>query len=133
MEKKDDDKCANCGLIETTEHLFYECPRIRAFWESFNHWYQDIFGINVNIRILDVIFGVPNENGDEFLHVLNYSILFAKSLIYSCHKQNTVCLLNTFKSKFEERLDIELYISETNNSLNKFEKRWLQVYVSLNN
>jgi hypothetical protein len=42
-----------------------------------------VFKFTIDISVLEIIFGLPNENNDKTINLYNYIILYAKYYIYA--------------------------------------------------
>ena len=70
------DKCSFCNEIDTLEHYFVECDRLKFFWSNFLKWWYSLSKIKLTLSTLDVLFGIPNENSDHFIDLINYCIFY---------------------------------------------------------
>ena len=85
---------------------------------------MNIYGVRLNLSLLEIMLGIVNENDEEILHVFNFCILFAKCYIYNCKVNNVTYLFQTFKQTLLNRLEVEQSIAISNNKLNNFLQRW---------
>ena len=83
-KRKDTDQCDYCEKIDTLKHFIYECPNTSALWNSIMNWWKNEFEFVKPIIKLEVIFSVPNENGD--INLLNSMVL--KYYIYVTTTKN---------------------------------------------
>ena len=116
--------CQDCLIEETIEHLLYHCPILQHFWTSLFDWLEVIFGIRINLTVMEIMFGISDENEDDILFVFNFCILYAKYYIYNCKVNNVVCYFPCFKQTLITRLEVERSIAISNNKLQEFVKRW---------
>ena len=65
-----------CNEDDTIEHFIYQCPETRKLWCKIN------FQITIDISVLEIIFGLRNENNEKTINLYNYIILYAKYYIY---------------------------------------------------
>ena len=119
--------CKDCQEEETIDHLIYTCPRLQHFWDTLFVWLMNIYGVRINLSVLEIMLGIINENDDEVLHVFNFCILFAKCYIYNCKVNNDIYLFQSFKQTLINRLEVEKCIAISNNNLNSFIQRWNNV------
>lgn len=98
---EDSDKCQRCTTphsFDNIEHYFYECLRLRPFWDHFNHRFSGMYDSRINLHCLDIIFGNPNKNDDDIFHVLNFCILFAKTYTWFTESRPRHCISVNFIS-----------------------------------
>ena len=50
-------------------------------------WWKTVFHFSIKLCVLEIIFGIPNENKDNSINVYNYVILHTKYYIYITKKQ----------------------------------------------
>jgi hypothetical protein len=75
--------CELCDKEDTIEHFIYECKNTKNLWLSILTWWENAFEFTIPITIMEIIFGVPNENDNEHINFLNAMILYPKH--YSIH------------------------------------------------
>ena len=78
--------CSFCNENESLEHYFYSCPYVKRFWKSFMNWWKTIYDCYIQLNVLDILFGIVNENNDNMIGCLNFCILLAKRYIKSVHE-----------------------------------------------
>ena len=77
-------KCA-CGEVDTIEHYFFYCSESQTIWKFITQWMNEIFNVNIPLKIVNVILGIPYiKTHDDVLNILNYLILHGKWYIYWC-------------------------------------------------
>ena len=74
---KEDDKCENCGEIETISLLLYNCNTTKIIWESLKTWLQPLIREEVHIDEVSCILG--NKNNTV---LTNYIFIILKHEIY---------------------------------------------------
>ena len=121
-------KKVNFVMNDTIEHYFFECKMLTMFWKTFVTWWNEKSLCTFNLGQLDIVFGIFNENNDCILSALNYCILYAKKFIQNCKLNNQPLLMNNFICKLKQRLIIEEYIAEVNNTLENFRIKWDFLY-----
>lgn len=118
----DNDQCQVCETSsDNILHVYWECQSTRAFWTNFVDWCEPKIGY-FNFSIDDVFLGCDNE-------ILCCLIFFAKRHIYlkrlSSEAPNWACFLSNVRA-FR---DMELYIAQQNNTLEKFTNKWQNIAV----
>ena len=59
----DSSKCNICNnSIQTTKHLFVDCPPIKQLWINIQQWIKNSLNININLTPLDIILGYQHRN-----------------------------------------------------------------------
>ena len=71
------------------------------------------FDINIRLYDLDILFGIPFEE-DMFI-IINFCILYGKKYIYDCQINDETVSIDRFKTKLKNRLEVEIYIMDSNN------------------
>jgi len=64
--------CYFCGEeIETLEHFFFFCERVRTFWKELNTILKSQKITSSSFDIKDIIFGLfhPENNREQILHL----------------------------------------------------------------
>ena len=107
---------------ETVIHLFYECPKIKKFWEHIINYCEEI-----NYQ-QSIAFNMQNVMGNQITqppsHVFNTILLISKHYIYS-----TKCLkksLNIIECtrRIEKIRQYEHYYAMKTNNVKKHLKKW---------
>ena len=88
-------------------------------WEIVQKWWKATFKFKIDISILDIIFGLPNENKENLNHLYNYVILYAKHFIYNNKKKAKPLHLHEFLLTIKQELK---YNKETLTELNQMNK-----------
>ena len=57
--------------------------------------------------------------------VLNYLLLIAKIYLWDCKRTQILPNITGFKSKVKNTYETEKYVCTKNNTLDKFNKKWL--------
>ena len=74
---------------------------------------------------LDILLGIPNYGKNKDIDILNFVILFAKSYIYDCKKNEMVIDLYNFHMVIQE------HICKVYNKTEEFESMWASLADSL--
>ena len=51
------ENCKYCNILDTIEHFFYFCPKVKPLWRAIKNDILTHFGINANINEQVVILG----------------------------------------------------------------------------
>ena len=111
-------------MVETIEHMFYDCDVIKLFWQNLVNKFIDKLPHTNNMDIFKelILFGTKkNVRTDKPFDLL---ILCSKYYIYSCKFQNNIPNVDVFLKIFKYRVKTEkLYHKNIQN--NNFEIDWL--------
>ena len=119
-----DPQCFLCNEHDTIEHYFYHCDHVRTFWNSFNIWWNNVSNIDLHLTAMEVLFGIPNENGDNLVYVLNFCIMQAKHIIHRYRLKSKNIDFQDFINKLRIRLESEKLIYALNNKNDVFNEKW---------
>ena len=111
--KSSSDKCRLCDEVDTIEHFFSQCTYNKFFWQDVSKLIQKAFDINIRLYDLDILFGIPFEE-DMFI-IINFCILYGKKYVYDCQINDETVSIDRFKTKLKNRLEVEIYIMDSNN------------------
>jgi hypothetical protein len=125
---KDSDKCSDCNNIDTIEHFIYECPNVIQLWTSIQIWWKSIFQFTIEISCLEIIFGLPNENNDNDIHIYNFVILYAKNYIYVNKKKSKNLNLYEFLLQLKQELKLKKNMAKYQHKTEKFNLKWGELY-----
>ena len=106
MRVTDSRICSYCpDKIDYMEHFFYECPVVLHFWKSVKQYILINYGTQIDISVLEALFGVPKTRDIplETLQKINHLILIAKMCISIYKKTNSKAPLSII---FETQLSI---------------------------
>ena len=76
-KKVEKEVCDHCNENDTIEHFIYLCSNTKKEWESLQKWWKTTFNFTIDISILEIMFGLPNENEEKMFNLYNYIILYA--------------------------------------------------------
>ena len=127
------DKCEFCNDIDTMEHFLYECRVSMKLWDSIQLWWESSLSFKFPITVLEIFFGIPNENRDNITHICNYIIMQAKYLLYVSKKSNNLHHIDLYNLLLVIKNDLHLkrtYAIE-NNRLKTYEKNWNELECNL--
>lgn len=127
------DNCPRCAEKDDIFHFFFECPVVKAFWDSLATWMGGIDGIQdfpEDLTEEEFLLGIIERQGDFSL--FNYILLFAKFFIY---KATTFALgdpeLFPFLIEIKSRLTIERLSCFSEGSYNRRFRKWDQFFYNL--
>lgn len=129
--KVQSDKCSQCNERDTIVHFLYDCTSLFPFWNSFDIWWHNVYKFHIQLTNSDIIFGLPNENKDVVIDVLNYCILFAKHFIYTRKVHDSDISFALFHKQLKHRIEIERYIIVSQKNINVFNEKWNRLLTSL--
>lgn len=122
IKKAESPLCSFCNLQEETlEHLFWECPEIKNFWERcFNFMKQHIQIINSNLSLKSIILGFKNCMLNQ---LGNHLLLIAKEHIFHSRLHHNICF-DKYLSKIQSKskYHTEKFIAKRQFRLEAFEK-----------
>ena len=119
----DSDKCTECNNTDTIKHFIYECPNTLQLWSSIQGWWKNIFYFSIPISSLEIIFGLPNQNKDNTIHIYNLVILYAKHYIY-VHKKGKNLNLYEFQLQLKQELKLKKQYAKEHNKITNFNLKW---------
>jgi hypothetical protein len=124
--------CDFCNKKEDDiQHYFYECDISKTFWKHFSTWWYNATAVNLNIKALDVIFGIMNPFKDSVIDCLNYCILLGKAFIVKQKKTTGDCFLYFYQRELKNRLELEQFICMDEAQEDKFNRKWGFIYENL--
>ena len=126
----DNNTCSLCTEYpETIKHLFFECEKVKQFWNLFKEWLNDVTNIEVDINNEKMLILSWHKKNS----LLNYLLVVAKYYIYkSKFVQGSISILG-FKAILKKKFEEEKYIAKINDKYTKFLGKWSSLYTVLNN
>ena len=117
-----EDKCSFCkSESETLSHLLFDCIKTKSFWRDFESYFYSLSKESVHLTLKDVIVGVIITK----CPLLNYLLLIAKIYLWECRRTQILPNITGFKLKVKNNFEKEKYVCMKNNTLDKFNKKWL--------
>ena len=116
----DSDECNEYKSKDTIEHFIFECPNTLQLWTSIHAWWKNIFHFSIQITSLETIFGLPNENKDNTIHIYNLVILYAKHYIYINKKKGKPLSLYEFLLQLKSELKLKKQYAKQQQKIDKF-------------
>lgn len=129
----DNELCPRCPERDDIFNFFFECPAVKAFWDSLATWLDGYKGVRHfpdNLTEEEFLFGIINRWEDYSLII--YIILYAKFSIYKTlgFKLGDPDIF-LFLMELKNRLDIEWQCCYADASFNKRFKKWLEFSTDL--
>lgn len=84
MKIKENELCDNCPEVETLEHLFFNCIKLRTFWGHISTLVSMILEKDFSINVINALFGISYsdiEVNKKRVDKANHMILIAKMCI----------------------------------------------------
>ena len=125
------DTCSTCNKMDDTEHYIYSCEPVRAFWNNIQTWWKASFDFNINLSILEILFGIPNENEEHILDIYNLVILYAKYYIYVSKKKEKKLDLYDYLLDLKNEMHLKKTFYTECNKIQQFDKKWGELYDNL--
>ena len=122
FKKVDSPLCDFCeNELETVEHLFFLCTKVRIFWEDLKAVLNSL-NISVDLEIKDVLFGILDTSNINIL--VNYIVLESKHFIYRCKLNKGSLSLRLLVDKFRKTFQTERFVARKNDKLDFHDKKW---------
>jgi hypothetical protein len=100
-------------------------------WKSIQQWWKGIFHFSIKLSLLEIIFGIPNENKDNTVIIYNYVLLHAKYYIYITKKQQEELNLFDLILFLKKELSLKRTSSIEKSQLHKFNANWAELYENI--
>ena len=111
---KSNNKCDDCGEVDSIEHHLYFCITSKTFWKKLKTWLIDNLGFGIELTVCEVLFGLPAYNSPD-LKLINFLILIGKWYLNHSKTQNKTIYFLDFISLIKEKTEILRNISILNN------------------
>jgi hypothetical protein len=123
------DKCdqSDCDEIDTIDHFIYSCHTSLKLWQSILLWWKNSFNFSIPITVLEIIFGIPNENNDQVINLLNTVILYGKYYIYTLKKQKKEPTLYEFLLTLKQELTLKKAYYYEQNRPQIYQRKWAEL------
>ena len=108
--------------IETLEHFFFYCERVRIFWNEVNNILQPQKLFSIPFDVKDIFFGMAHTVNNKVL--INYIILEGKYFIYRSKLNKSPLSISLFLEKCKRTYQIERFIARNNKTLYFHDKKW---------
>ena len=114
-----------CNEEETIVHLFFQCPKVRLFWNKILEWIKLECMNCDNLFFNDqlIVLGIKSNTVTD--KVIDLLIIIGKWHIYKCKLQDREPNIEIFKKQFRERYKIEKYTNIEKSQRDLFDKTWL--------
>jgi hypothetical protein len=123
----DSDICDFCNEIDTIDHFIYHCETSSKLWQSILLWWKNSFEFSIPITALEIIFGIPNENNDHEINLLNTIILYGKYYIYTLKKQKKDLTLYDFLLTVKQELKFKKSYYYEHNRPQTYLRKWAEL------
>lgn len=116
-------RCTFCeDHYETMDHLFYDCPVVRRFWELFQSWYESVTDTEITLT-KNIVFFCESES-----NLLNTLLIIAKQHIFSRKILERPPNVYILKDKIMECVRIERFYAIRNKKYKPFAKKWKDLF-----
>ena len=88
----DSDRCAMCSHVETMQHCFIDCPRVKKVWASFTPHLSRLLGSPFSLSFSSVLFPFSSKQSSPSLSLFRY--LLATILFHVWHARNSATFRN---------------------------------------
>lgn len=124
IKKIESNLCSYCKEhIETIDHLFLKCVKVKEFWNSLNIWLNEHCNISLYLEDRNIIFSMqPQGDIEDFL------LCLAKYYIYKNKFTKNSLNIQSFIALLQSKFLSAKYIANIHNQFAKFMKKWLQIY-----
>ena len=115
------DKCTFCNnVIETIEHLFYDCVQIKKIWGELFDWIHEKCGLRINFSRFEIILNAANDD----LNIFNLIFMIVKKQLYSIRCAKSNLHINAIKYHIAQYYKAEKLIALKNNRETAFLHKW---------
>jgi len=111
------DQCPRCGEIEDMKHLLWECQKVKPIWDLYNQVMQSV-KVDKVTSYEDIF--VPGENEA----VCNIKIKLIQEMIQIERPKNWN--IDNIKKMIVNMANMENFMANKNNNLNKYKIKWNQ-------
>ena len=80
-KKKESDNCKKCKVIDTIEHHFVNCIRVKKLWTMLGKWKTEILRVTFNETIEEKLIGIQNIDSNSIIDVINFLNICLKTYI----------------------------------------------------
>jgi hypothetical protein len=110
--------------VDDIEHYLVACPQTLHFWNTVFEWWKTTFQSFIATDTYDIIFGMINENDDNFILHFNFILLHGCHYVYRCKKATKEMCVYNFLLECKNKLIIEQELMISKQKIEKFEKKW---------
>ena len=57
---KPNDRCDECGEVDSIEHHLFYCKTSTKFWNQLKNWSTCNLGFSIELTVCEVVFGIPS-------------------------------------------------------------------------
>ena len=112
--------CIKCDQINNIPHFFVDCIKVQQFWLDFKGWINNIEGKIIDLKTIDIIFGIIQTCTFR----INFLLLHAKWWIHVNREQKQNILFLPFLSYIKKIMYIEKQIALGRQSLTLYNLRF---------
>ena len=112
--------CTKCDQINNIPHFFVDCIKVQQFWLDFKGWINNIEGKIIDLKTIDIIFGIIQTCTFR----INFLLLHAKWWIHVNREQKQNILFLPFLSYIKKIMYIEKQIALGRQSLTLYNLRF---------
>ena len=125
MGIKDNNLCPHCEeYVETFEHAFLQCTRVKKIWNDIETWLKRNVDIHLKLTDREKIFGLNEKNEN----IVMKTIIATKRVIYRNRQIPKDYTIREVKALLKCQMQNEEYQAGIENSFENFQKTWEQVY-----
>jgi hypothetical protein len=84
--------------------MLVNCEEVNTFWKRIFNWWAINMKIWFEVGTYEVVFGIPNDFGEQIINQLNFFILVAKYYIYKCKKTASCMHVYEFLLEIKNRI-----------------------------
>lgn len=120
----DSPRCFYCkDEYETIDHLFYDCPITKVFWERFMGWFECATNKEINLT-KEIVFFCNCVESD----LLNTLLVVAKQFIFARRIAEESLNIFVLKDKIMDIIAIERNYALRNKKCKPFVKKWKDLF-----
>ena len=123
-----DEKCDNCGEIETITHLLYNCTTTKRIWASTLDWLTPLIREEIYHDEKSILIGNTKNT-----ILVNYIFIILKHEIYKFKWKKIPYKLIFLKRSLKNYMNIELYNGRTTGKERKVLGKWSPLMNDLKN
>jgi hypothetical protein len=117
--------------IDSIEHYLVACNPTLKFWNTVFNWWKTSMGFLFPVDTYDILFGLNNEQDDNQINQLNYTLLMGCNFVYRTKKANKEANLYEFLIYCKNNLEIKRESYCMKNLESKFNKSWETLYCAI--
>ena len=111
LKIKPSENCDHCQAKDYVEHFFFNCNKVKVFWNHVKRFIEDNIGIRIQIDEKTAIFGINTSTHNNIKNTnvlkINKILLLAKSCISKFRYGKCKNLIVIFEKEWEVRRNIK--------------------------